>query len=392
MQVLHDALQAEKDFRAAGLNTLGRVDAPGPGAASPALGDETPRGATRPHSEIEEDDNDRFAEDHPAPYTLEEGRAFKRHKNLTAQADADADMFLKTSNPMRHMFQMYIVGLECRDALQIIKTDQGKKYKVEDTLAKTCTDYAGIGMLSHRNKNYRNRKDGRSIQSSILDAMRTLQVKDLPPAMETGRCDVVLKYIGKALTDKRFLIKKQIFASLNGKEKVDIAKLTRLCISASPARPTLPMYQRIAFLRSIAVQFKKDGVKDTAGKPGTDDAGDSFWNAVDNKLAKYHKSYPIKEDRQLSRGAPAPARHVHFAFLAQIDLGKKLTEHIEWGFNFNASALNYKELQHLPKNAKMWEKHYREDLAENGLPDASIPITEARNLDVWLKTLNDAMA
>ncbi|KAJ7501226.1 hypothetical protein B0H11DRAFT_1908533 [Mycena galericulata] len=343
MQVLHDALQAEKDFRAAGLNTLGRVDAPGPGAASPVFGDETPRGTTRPHSEIEEDDDDRFVErlteDHSAPYTLEEGRAFKRHKNLTAQADADADMFLKTSNPMRHMFQMYIVGLECRDALQIIKTDQGKKYKVEDTLAKTCTDYAGIGMLSHRNKNYRNRKDGRSIQSSILDAMRTLQVKDLPPAMETGRCDVVLKYIGKALTDKRFLIKKQIFVSLNGKEKVDIAKLTRLCISASPARPTLPMYQRIAFLRSIAVQFKKDGVKDTAGKPGTDDAGDSFWNAVDNKLAKYHKSYPIKEDIQL-----------------------------------------------------MWEKHYREDLAENGLPDASIPITEARNLDAWLKTLNDAMA
>ncbi|KAJ7442084.1 hypothetical protein B0H11DRAFT_2251709 [Mycena galericulata] len=336
MQVLHAALrlQAEKDFRATGLNALGRVEASRPGAPSPASGDEMPRGTTRPHSEIEEDDNDQFAErlteDHSAPYTLEEGRLFKRHKNLTAEADADADMFLKTSNPMRHMFQMYVVGFECRDTLQIIKTDQGKKYKVEDTLAKTCTDYAGIGMLSHRNKNYRNRKDGRSIQSSILDAMRTLQVKDLPPAMETGRCDVVLKYIGKALTDKRFLIKKQIFTSLNGKEKVDIAKLTRLCISASPARPTLPMYQRIAFL---------DGVKDTVGKPGTDDAGDSFWNAVDNKLAKYHKSYPIKEDRQL-----------------------------------------------------MWEKHYREDLTENGLPDASIPITEARNLDAWLKTLNDAMA
>lgn len=39
----------------------------------------------------------------------------------------------------------------------------------------------------------------------------------------------------------------------------------------------------------------------------------------------------------------------------------------------------------------MWDKHYREDIEAHNAPDAAIPITEARNLEAWLKTLNEAM-
>lgn len=45
--------------------------------------------------------------------------------------------------------------------------------------------------------------------------MRMLAVADLPPAMETGRCEVLYKCIGKALTDKRCVIKTQVCIPLN---------------------------------------------------------------------------------------------------------------------------------------------------------------------------------
>lgn len=40
--------------------------------------------------------------------------------------------------------------------------------------------------------------------------MRELKVEDLPPTSETGRCDVVLSVISKALTDARCQIKTEV--------------------------------------------------------------------------------------------------------------------------------------------------------------------------------------
>lgn len=37
--------------------------------------------------------------------------------------------------------------------------------------------------------------------------MRALGVSDLPPAMETGRVEVLIKVLNKALTNKRYQIK-----------------------------------------------------------------------------------------------------------------------------------------------------------------------------------------
>lgn len=40
--------------------------------------------------------------------------------------------------------------------------------------------------------------------------MRMLGVADMPPSMETGRCELLLACLGKALTDKRYHIKFQV--------------------------------------------------------------------------------------------------------------------------------------------------------------------------------------
>jgi hypothetical protein len=35
---------------------------------------------------------------------------------------------------MRHLYQMHIVGLQCRDMLHIIKADGDKKFKLTDIM------------------------------------------------------------------------------------------------------------------------------------------------------------------------------------------------------------------------------------------------------------------
>ncbi|KAJ7429030.1 hypothetical protein B0H11DRAFT_2267562 [Mycena galericulata] len=322
------------------------------------LDEETPRGTIRPHDAMDNGNNSPLQPmpDALAPYTVEEGRAYKRHKNLSASSEADADMFLKTSNPMRHNFQTFVAILQCRDTLQILKSDGNKKYKLPDTVAKTAQDYAQCGLLSPNIKNYRNVKDTPTIASIVASAMRLLSVVDLPPSMETGRCEVLHRCIGKALTDKRCHIKSQVYMTLpdesakeNQKEteteagsgssetetanpkpapkkaKVDIAKLTRNCISTSPVPPTAALYQRIAFIRHIAAENPKL-------RKSTND--DGFWIAVDNELNLWRQSFTEGQMRI------------------------------------------------------MFETVYDEDIKLNGLPDHKISITELKNLENWVTTLD----
>ncbi|KAJ7504033.1 hypothetical protein B0H11DRAFT_2353041 [Mycena galericulata] len=253
------------------------------------------RGAIRLHSEM--DDNDglptSLADDPTAPYTLEQGRAFKRFKNLSGQSDSDADLFLR----------------------------------------KTCQDYAHAALLSHKSKNYRNSKDNPTIARTIVSTMRALGVADMPPSMETGRCEVLMKVVGKALINKRYHIKNQIFASLTG-DSVDIATLTRNCIGTSSAKATAALYQRIAFLRKIAVEHKSVSIPEADAVK--DDAKDKFWPAVDAQLAVY--------------------QHLGVA-----------------------------------QQQVMFEAAYRKDVETYGQPDNTIPLTLMQDVDAWLTTLNMAM-
>ncbi|KAJ7133712.1 hypothetical protein C8R43DRAFT_1133250 [Mycena crocata] len=313
-------------------------DATRSGDASPSDVD-APQGSRRlREDDIEQDDFGGGIMDTLAtgPYSLEEGRAYKRQKNLSSQSNEDAELFLRTINPMRHIFQLVVVALQCRDLLQVIKSDQDKKYMLPETLTTTCQHYAQAAILSAKAKSYRNIKEGPSVASSILAAMRMLGVMDLPPPSETGRCEVVLKCIGKALIDRRHLIKSQIFASLAiGKDgtrvNIDIAKLTRSCISASPVQPTVAMYQRIAFIRQVAADFLNKASSPTSAKSSA--ADENFWLAVDNQLALLK----------------------------------------------NLSALERKTL---------CEIHYTTDIELYGAADSEIPITLMKDMQSWLTTVD----
>ncbi|KAJ7939127.1 hypothetical protein B0H13DRAFT_2300865 [Mycena leptocephala] len=299
-------------------------------------------GTVRSHDDAEDDGLPNSLADPNAPYTLEEGRALKRHKNLSGQSDNDAEIFLKarllssTSNPMRHLYQIHIVGLQCRDMLHIIKADGDKKFKLTDIMMKTAQDYAHCAMLSPSAKNYRNIKEQPTFAAVIVGVMRVLGISDLPPAMETGRVEVLLKFLSKALTGKRYHIKSQIVSSL--KDKVDIATLTRACIGTSPAAPTVAVYQRIALLRSIALELNKTGSSTPdGGDESKDESKDKFWPEVDSQLAVYYQIMGPAE-RQV-----------------------------------------------------MYEATYREDLATYGEPDNTIPLTLMQDVEGWLTTLNKAM-
>ncbi|KAJ7938812.1 hypothetical protein B0H13DRAFT_2301458 [Mycena leptocephala] len=52
--------------------------------------------------------------------------------------------------------------------------------------------------------------------------MRTRNVSGLPPASDTGRCEVLLEFMGHVLTQTRHDIKAAL--------RTDIATLTRTCI------------------------------------------------------------------------------------------------------------------------------------------------------------------
>ncbi|KAJ6564271.1 hypothetical protein B0H19DRAFT_1140662 [Mycena capillaripes] len=224
--------------------------------------------------------------------------------------------------------------------LQVIKADQDRKYKLTDTLTKTCQDYAHAGLLSPKAKNYRNSKDDPKIARNIVSAMRMLSVADLPPSLETGRCEVLMKVINRALIAKRYHIRAQVhLTSLISPTPVDIATLTRACISNSLARPTAALYQRIAFIRSIALTHKaKTGSKALApdGAEAKDDSKDQFWLAVDDQLTVYQTL--SASDRQV-----------------------------------------------------MFDAIYREDVQNYGPPDNTIPLTLMQDVEAWLTTLNMAM-
>ncbi|KAJ7878962.1 hypothetical protein B0H13DRAFT_2278936 [Mycena leptocephala] len=179
---------------------------------------------------------------------------------------------------MRHLFQVHLVGLQCRDILNIIKADGDNKYKLSDILQKTCQDYAHCALLASNAKNYRSVKEQPTIAAVIVGVIHALSISDLPPAMETGRVEVLNKFLSKALTTKRNHIKTQIVSSI--KDKVDIATLTRTCIGTSPAVPTAAVYQRITLIRSIVVELNKTGSSTSvgAGDEPKDDSKDKKTN------------------------------------------------------------------------------------------------------------------
>ncbi|KAJ6612615.1 hypothetical protein B0H10DRAFT_1952180 [Mycena sp. CBHHK59/15] len=338
MERLLQVIQAEKERR-----ERFPIDASGTRSSPSPDGDASTRGTIRTRSDAEGEDNEFPDSVQPvnssAPYTLEEGRALKRHKNLTPQSEADSDAFLKTAHPMRHAYQVLLVALECRDKLATIERDHNQKYKLSDTLRKTCQDYAHVALLSPKARRYRDANGGPTIARAILASMRAIGVAEIPPPSETGRCDIVIQCLSKSLTDWRCQVKTLVFKSFtvaateNEKSPSrDIASLTRACIGTSSAKPTAPLYQRIAFIRHCAATSSKE-------KAGSGKNEDNFWHEVDEKLALWRKTSPVEENMQI-----------------------------------------------------LFDNTYSTDKTLYGEPDCKIPLTLMKDLDAWLCTVNTGMA
>ncbi|KAJ7242290.1 hypothetical protein C8J57DRAFT_1244160 [Mycena rebaudengoi] len=158
------------------------------------------QGTRRTHAEMEGDDSNidpRLTAPLGAPYTLEEGRTYKRSKNLSSQADTDAEAFLLSVHPMRHAYETYVAVLQCLDRLNRLEAENNSKYKVPSTLegqpTSIGTTETAVPLL---------------ITSwNIKAAMRLLNTKDLPAPNETGRVAMVIACINKGLTDWRCHVK-----------------------------------------------------------------------------------------------------------------------------------------------------------------------------------------
>ncbi|KAJ6613812.1 hypothetical protein B0H10DRAFT_2221927 [Mycena sp. CBHHK59/15] len=188
-------------------------------------------------------------------FTLETGRAYKKHKRLSAQSDATVEEFLKSNNPWMHQLIVLTTSLQCLDALRNMSHDEeATKWVIPSTVKKTVTDYARVAVLSPSARCYR----GKSLATAVMAAMRERLVTDLQPASETGRCEVV-------------------------KSKTVI---------------TVGLYYRMAWLcHQLVEQMLKRPDRDilvpATGKEKPADK-ESFWVNVDTALNELHDEFPDK--------------------------------------------------------------------------------------------------
>ncbi|KAJ3992123.1 hypothetical protein F5050DRAFT_1811809 [Lentinula boryana] len=201
----------------------------------------------------------------PHNILLDRVRAIKRQRVLSSDALRDFEGFENAQSPMEHMAHIFLVQLENRDMLRLLTLTQ--EYRVPETLKNTCQDYAWVYLLSPSIMLYK----GKNGPTNVLAAMRQLNVLNLPPATETGRCDIVCEIIKKTMTDVRHHIKDKIKQSLkDDSPSHDIAALTRACIGGSKAKPTAALFMRIAFLSCAYPTCVTD----------------KFWDKVDQSLTK----------------------------------------------------------------------------------------------------------
>ncbi|KAJ3781107.1 hypothetical protein GGU10DRAFT_379884 [Lentinula aff. detonsa] len=217
----------------------------------------------------------------PLNVMLNRVRAIKRLRVISPDSVRDFEAFENAQSPPEHLAHILLVGLENRDFLRLLTLSMD--YKVPETLKTTCKDYAWVYILSPTIMQYK----GKSGPDNVLVAMRQLNVNNLPPSSETGRCDVILEIIKKGMTDARHNIKEKIASSVKneGAAHRDIAALTRACIATSKAKPTALLFIRIAFLRW---QFNQYPTYIT----------DRFWNKVDETLVSYRTEFKTAAELQ----------------------------------------------------------------------------------------------
>ncbi|KAJ3783464.1 hypothetical protein GGU10DRAFT_377646 [Lentinula aff. detonsa] len=222
----------------------------------------------------------------PIDPILQRLQTIKRQRLLSMASIRDYEEFENANSPQEHMALVMMVVLENRDALRLLTLSQ--EYRVPETLKATCKDYAAVFILSPSILRYK----GKMGPANVLAAMRQLNVSSLPPASETGRCDLILELIKKGMTEAQFNLKEKITASVKDVDSPsrDIATLTRACIGTSKAKATAGLFIRIAFIRWQHVQTPTH-------------VSDKFWDKVDEALAKYRTEFRTAAEMQFAFNA-----------------------------------------------------------------------------------------
>ncbi|KAL0566016.1 hypothetical protein V5O48_016000 [Marasmius crinis-equi] len=242
-------------------------------------------------------------------FTLEDGRALKRGRMLSAHSEREYDEYLKDreKGPTVAMARSYLALLETRDHVKEIKDEVRSRWKPDPPLIKALKEYTNHVLLSPRLHAYR----GKKLQTMIIEVMRKLGVSDLPAAHDLGRVDQCVGIVTRYLTDQRYILKQKIGQSVYKEDgtysPVDIGTMFEDCVGASRIPVSLPALVRFAYLRSVWValykeQLAADGAGGTTSKTGEkrkngkeptlnelrNDFVD-FWLYVDNDLKKIRK-------------------------------------------------------------------------------------------------------
>ncbi|KAJ6624721.1 hypothetical protein B0H10DRAFT_1943017 [Mycena sp. CBHHK59/15] len=120
---------------------------------------------------------------------------------------------------------------------------------------------------------------GLNAAEHILKAMRELNLANLPSEKEVGRNELVTKSIRKVLTSQRNVLKTKINSSMASDLPTrNIADLAAAVLAGGKTgmKPTLQLYQRLAFLRLCVRSYSTLNDED-------------FWLKVDSVIASYRK-------------------------------------------------------------------------------------------------------
>ncbi|KAL0064674.1 hypothetical protein AAF712_008372 [Marasmius tenuissimus] len=302
-------------------------------------------------------------------FSVEDGRALKRQKTLSADADREYDEFLNSLDaPASALSRIMLVLLQNRDINRAISEELKQRWTPSDPLLETAKEYGQLTLLSPRIHAYK----GTRLALMVVETMRKLGVAELPPPHETGRLAVITKSINRSFTDMRYLIKLKIGQSIYDDEgsyqPTDVGTLLHGCIGTTRAPPLATALARMAFLRSIWLElFEKQRAEEKRSEEGTVAQGAT---SRGGGKPKNPKKRGFSEKKNQLRDLPNVPK-----FWDYVDI-------------------QLEEMRKLCKTpdilAGAFRKFYDDDIKLYG--SSSAPVTEMKDLEDWLGTLHSATA
>ncbi|KZP29459.1 hypothetical protein FIBSPDRAFT_815986 [Athelia psychrophila] len=190
---------------------------------------------------------------------------------MSAKSASDFESFMKASDVAEHMMILMATVLEVRDGLEAQKAVD--EWRVPNQLKANIKVYSHAFVLSPLINSYRGKAS-----ESLLEAMRELEIAEIPPTKETGQVKILITSISSTLTGQRNVLKTKISDSLKPESPTrNIAALANAVIGKSRIKPTLQLYIRLAFIRFHVVNY-----------PSIED--ENFWIRVDQTMEDWRSA------------------------------------------------------------------------------------------------------